>query len=354
MHMCRYGVYAVAQSLLSGVGGTHERMARCGPCQWSAWHGGQLISLSQIQCFVMTVDEGSVTAAARALGVSPQAVSKAVNDLERSLDRTLFVRRASGLKPTPYGLTFSKKARRMLKEAQELEDFSKGTSIANREHLVLLLCIPKIANFNSISQKISTFFTSRLGAPVNVDYRPFDECMEKLAFGEADAFITIGKTVLPEMDVATIDSIDVGMLLWEKNPLAELEHLTLDDVLDTPLYLTQNFSFFTEAVSGELRASKKGDELKLMKLSMSLHGLFNALVTKRGGVVMPFIHGVDDWLPDTTTVPFSVSEVSRVPLCLVTPKQDKTEYCVAIEDLLVGGREDHAALSRAAFSVRPR
>ena len=320
----------------------------------SALYGGHVISLSQIQCFVMTVDEGSVTAAARALGVSPQAVSKAVNDLERSLDRTLFVRRASGLKPTPYGLTFSKKARHMLQEAQELEDFSKGASIANRDHLVLLLCIPKIANFASISQRIGNFLNSRLGVPASVDYCSFEQCAEKLAFGEADAFITIGKTVLPEMSVAVIDSIDVGVLLWEKHPLAERGTLKLEDVVDVPLYLTQDFPFFTETVLDEFHAAEEAKGVKLMRLTMSLHGLFSALVTKHGAVVMPTIRGVDDWLPDTTTVPFDVSEVGRVPLCLVTPKEDKTDYGRSVEQLLIYGRDVHAAVSRAAFGIHPR
>ncbi len=313
-----------------------------------------MISLSQIQCFVMTVDEGSVTAAARALGVSPQAVSKAVNDLERSLGRTLFVRRASGLKPTPYGLTLSKKAHHMLKEAQELEDFSKGTSVANRDHLVLLLCIPRIANFASISQKIGNFLNSRLGVAASVDYCSFDTCAEKLTFGEADAFITIGKTGLSGLNVSVIDSIDVGVLLWERNPLSARETLKLEDVVEMPLYLTQNFPFFTDTVLDEFQEAEEAKGLKLMRLAMSLHGLFSALITKQGGIVMPTIQGVDDWLPDTTTVPFDVSEVGRVPLCLVTPREDKTDYCKAIEQLLIYGCDSHAAVSRAALGVHPR
>ncbi len=57
-----------------------------------------------MRAFVRTVERGSVTAAARDLGVSQPAVSKLLRNLEREVQARLLERNSRSLRPTPQGV----------------------------------------------------------------------------------------------------------------------------------------------------------------------------------------------------------------------------------------------------------
>lgn len=59
-----------------------------------------MISLHQLRCFLATLEAGSFTAAATALGYAQPSVSEQVRLLEQHLDTTLFRRAGRGLVPT--------------------------------------------------------------------------------------------------------------------------------------------------------------------------------------------------------------------------------------------------------------
>ncbi len=61
------------------------------------------VTLTQLECFVLVARLGSVTAAARALGVSEPAVSSTLSALRQHLGDPLVVRASSGMELTPAG-----------------------------------------------------------------------------------------------------------------------------------------------------------------------------------------------------------------------------------------------------------
>lgn len=97
----------------------------------------------QLTVFVRVADLGSFNKAAEALYISPTAVMKQVNALEKHLDLTLFVRGRRGVTLTPEGQVIYRHALRMfeqsaqaLQEARAAADFAAttfcvGTSILN-------------------------------------------------------------------------------------------------------------------------------------------------------------------------------------------------------------------------------
>lgn len=72
------------------------------------------LTLSQLECFVATLEGGSFTAAAEALGVSQPAVAEQVQRLERAVGQSLFARLARGVRPTRSALDLEPHARRVL------------------------------------------------------------------------------------------------------------------------------------------------------------------------------------------------------------------------------------------------
>ena len=61
------------------------------------------ITLRQLRGFASVIDEGGVSAAARALHVSPPAVSLQLRDLENAIGVPLFERSKQGMQPTTAG-----------------------------------------------------------------------------------------------------------------------------------------------------------------------------------------------------------------------------------------------------------
>lgn len=68
---------------------------------------------NRVRAFLVTAEEGSLSAAARALGMAQPTLGRQVEALERELGVALFERHGRGLRPTPAGLDLLEHARRM-------------------------------------------------------------------------------------------------------------------------------------------------------------------------------------------------------------------------------------------------
>jgi len=82
--------------------------------------------LAAMETFVLVIETGSFSAAARRLNVGQPAVSKLVAQLEDRLGVRLLVRSTRGLTPTEAGLNFYERARRSIEEADEADQAARG------------------------------------------------------------------------------------------------------------------------------------------------------------------------------------------------------------------------------------
>jgi DNA-binding transcriptional LysR family regulator len=82
--------------------------------------------LRAMQAFVLVVDSGSFSRAARRLNIGQPALSKSIAQLEGRLGVKLLVRTTRGLSPTEAGLNFYERARRLIEEADEAELAARG------------------------------------------------------------------------------------------------------------------------------------------------------------------------------------------------------------------------------------
>jgi len=83
---------------------------------------------SSMATFVRVAELGSLSAAARELGVSQPAVSQQITGLERHLGTRLFQRSTRKLALTSTGETYLRRARRIIDEVAEVEDNLVGLS----------------------------------------------------------------------------------------------------------------------------------------------------------------------------------------------------------------------------------
>src|SRR4029077_194857 len=88
--------------------------------------GNNMDRMAAMEAFVLVVDTGSFSAAARRLDVGQPAVSKLVAQLEERLGVKLLVRTTRGLTATEAGLNYYERARRSIEEADEAELVARG------------------------------------------------------------------------------------------------------------------------------------------------------------------------------------------------------------------------------------
>ncbi|MPS26169.1 MAG: LysR family transcriptional regulator [Alcaligenaceae bacterium] len=88
------------------------------------------LDLYTLQLFVAVIDQGGIAAAADQQHIAASALSKRITDMERCMGVTLLTRKARGVEPTMAGLCVAKKARLLLRRAdeisQEIREFASG------------------------------------------------------------------------------------------------------------------------------------------------------------------------------------------------------------------------------------
>lgn len=84
---------------------------------------------NQVRALLATAEEGSLSAAARALATTQPTLGRQVTALEQQLGIELFVRRGRGLQLTPTGLALVEHARGMAEHALRLSRVAAGHSL---------------------------------------------------------------------------------------------------------------------------------------------------------------------------------------------------------------------------------
>lgn len=80
------------------------------------------MKLSSIQAFVAVIKAGSIHSAARDLGLSQPAMSKALRALEEELATPLLLRSINGVEPTEYGKVFYQRAQIVIDELRKAQE----------------------------------------------------------------------------------------------------------------------------------------------------------------------------------------------------------------------------------------
>lgn len=93
--------------------------------------------LHLIRVFLAVADAGSFAGAARKVGLSPPAVTRAINALERSLGVRLLARTTRVVRVTEAGARYAEDCRRILAELADAGESARGAQGEPRGHLVV-------------------------------------------------------------------------------------------------------------------------------------------------------------------------------------------------------------------------
>lgn len=151
------------------------------------------LDMRQLEYFVAAASSGSYSSAARVLFVSPQAISKGVQVLERSIGVELFDRGPHGIALTPFGETFYQEADSVLKSLERLQDLAAAYQREHAESLsvgIHSLCLKENGGTIDWNDLLQFHDAHENAAPVFLEMRG-DSIIESVVEGEVDFGISV-------------------------------------------------------------------------------------------------------------------------------------------------------------------
>lgn len=196
-------------------------------------------TLRQLELFSVLPDHPTLASAAASLHISESALSHAITELEKSIGEQLCVRRkARGLSLTPAGQFFASRARRLLKDANELV-----SELSNRQgHLkgpVSLGCYTGLAS-TVVPPIFEEFARRHPDVTLDVTVGNQADFFPALQRGQLDLAIVYDTMLPPGLAKRVVYETEVMAVLPQGHGLVDREVVDLADLAPEPLIMLES------------------------------------------------------------------------------------------------------------------
>ncbi len=273
------------------------------------------MNIRQLQFFYRAACAGNFSATARAEGVTVQAVSKSMHELEEELGGQLFEREGRRMRLTPLGEALLEPARRAVESFESVgqlaDALSKGP--VHRSDLRLALITPPFSKHEFICGIVARLMTQSLGIKTSLSVRIGAEALTDLHAGNLDALFTIGRLSAPGCTCVQIGTVSPGVFLGRRHPLRGRRQLSFADLAPYPVLWNDEIDGFNDTVLVTCRQHGLASPLEHVNTN---EGVVNHLENRNG-----YIMGVN--LKALSILPFAVMhdldpvEAPTIPVCLV-------------------------------------
>lgn len=191
------------------------------------------MELKQLTRFLAVIDHGSMSGAARHLGLTQQALSTSITSLEKEIELKLFDRSPGGItKPTSYGRALVRHARsqfaaidRAKQELRAIRDATAGT---------ITVGVGETFSSEIMASAISRLHSMRPEIRINVIEGYSELLIERLREGEFDFIVggTGGLQLPDDLKQELLYSSNDVVVVRSEHPLATKKNLNLKDLQD--------------------------------------------------------------------------------------------------------------------------
>ncbi|WP_080801044.1 LysR family transcriptional regulator [Arabiibacter massiliensis] len=288
------------------------------------------MNIKQVDYFVSAANRGSLSAAARDHGISVQAMSKAMTDLEKELPAPLFDRTPTGISLTPFGQQFYARAKPVCEAFTELQNITAEPPDDSK--LKLFLCAPAFSHNAKARAKMAAFFDKYLHTESEIVMGRGEDGLAALDRGECDAVITIGVLRHPDYDCLAVGTVPAGVCISKNHPLSQNDAVTLEEIRQFPVLSSKMFDHFNDSIfvmynrEGVLGTVVEPDLAEMPFLFYFKHAITFMVNIPPLGEMMPF----------SVMKPLAEKDMKPVPLCLITAKGAKSAPYRNLEALLFG------------------
>ncbi|WP_299682429.1 LysR family transcriptional regulator [uncultured Roseobacter sp.] len=205
------------------------------------------ISTYQVKSFAFVVREGSISGAARRLGVSQSAVSQHISNLEATMGAQVLIRGRDGVALTPVGQDLFQLADEYASLDQRIEERLRGHAALDRGHLTIIANAPQPA--------LSLIARYADGYPnVSIDFTLFDwsSAMQRLQERRVDIAVITEPAASRELYIRPITQSRYVCYARRDDDFAQRPVVHLRDVADRTLILPEPGSLTQRVVSKAL------------------------------------------------------------------------------------------------------
>lgn len=278
------------------------------------------MNLTHLEYLAKAVDLGGYTNAAKALYVTPQTISKAISELEKELDVTLFKKAGRGVTATEDALRLAEMASTVLDEIAIMRNYAKAKS-------------KSIANVRSFSLGLSS--TLCKGSPLDEsDFINFktkhpdlmfttlkhsnEACISALIHGLVEAAIVVGGIDSPNINCMRIGSAPLSALALRGSDL-DCGEITFSSLSRKRIALPDNLSAAYFLLKDALARRSMFPELATICPDPADQKSF----IDEGGVTLAFANAtLPDIYDDITLVPLTKHDEIRCPIFLICIKEN--------------------------------
>ncbi|HUP04589.1 MAG TPA: LysR substrate-binding domain-containing protein [Bryobacteraceae bacterium] len=172
------------------------------------------ITLRQLEIFAAVSQEGTITRAARRVGLSQAAMSQALAELENQLQRRLFDRHGRRIVSNAAGRELLPAAQQVLDRVRDME------AGASRRRLDVRLCASLTVGNYMLPPLIARYAKRRRDAQFHVEVGNTDEVVESLRRFESDAGWIEGVARHPELNAFAWREDRLAVVAPPGHPLA--------------------------------------------------------------------------------------------------------------------------------------
>ncbi len=207
------------------------------------------VTLRQLAYFRTAIDEGTMAAAGKRLGVSASAISTAIGDLESALGVRLVVRTAGrGLGLTAAGRRALAHADGVVEMAATIQGRARagGTDAGGR---VRMGCFPPFSPFY-VPDLVTAAGDRQPPIELDVVEAPVDELFEQLSHGVLDLALVYDHAIPDGLETEEIRRHYPFVILAGSHHLAGRSSVSLHDLIDEPMVLlrAREASYFEQVV----------------------------------------------------------------------------------------------------------
>ena len=247
-----------------------------------------VMDIRSLRYFLAVAREENMTRAADLLHVTQPTLSKTLKSLETELGKKLFTRRSFSIRLTDEGMLLRDRAEDLVAMADKIEqEFISLDDITGGN---LYFGLAESYQMRYLAREISIFKSAYPGLNYHITSGDTEQVTEKLDKGLLDFAVICSE--LPDTrkyDYITFPENDIwGAVLPATHPLAEKKGITVDDLIDEPLFCSEQ-SWHREISEW---AGARAAELKLEgSFRLSYNGSMFAL--EGLGILLTFEHLVD-------------------------------------------------------------
>ncbi len=190
------------------------------------------MEIRDIRYFLAVYEHGNISAAAEALYISQQALSKSILKSEGFLGVQLFTRSAHGVEPTDCARQLVPSARRALKEYDAMVALGKQMAQSGAVQLVRMgFACGCVNQYNPVSpEAIASFGQKHPDITLSISECGPVEQIASLLEGSIDVAYMVGPLHDPQLEGRLVSREKSMIIMSARHPLASKERLSLEDL----------------------------------------------------------------------------------------------------------------------------